>query len=338
LLSPEEALSNWGIEKNIFPCSDQGLINQTWLVNDPPEYVLQWVNPIFHHSIHDDIWAIAQHIKSKGIVFPDLIPLKNGDLCLPEKQGTWRLLEFIPGRTIHKVSTSEIAGAAGALVGKFHASLLDFEHHWIAPRRDIHNTPERMKDLEDALKNATGHPLEKEATLLGVSILKAWDNWDGSMEQPLRVCHGDLKISNLRFDSFKDVGVCLIDLDTLGPQTLSVEMGDAWRSWCNPAGESNPDAVHFNLGAFRCSAKSWLKAIPMLESWEKETLVCGIERICLELSSRFCTDSLNNSYFKEDRQKYPKVGRHNLNRARSQYKLAQSVLQHRLQCEQIIKE
>ena len=75
-----------------------------------------------------------------------------------------------------------------------------------------------------------------------------------------------------------------------------------------------------------------------LDPIEKESLAAGIERICLELSARFCADAVNNSYFKEDRQNYPEVGRHNLTRAEAQFALAQSVNQHRKQCEQIIKE
>ena len=36
-----------------------------------------------------------------------------------------------------------------------------------------------------------------------------------------------------------------LDLDTISPGDYSIEMGDAWRSWCNPAGESNPDSRTF---------------------------------------------------------------------------------------------
>ena len=210
LLTPEQALAHWNISEPISSCEDQGLINQTWLIGKPYNYVLQWVNPIFHSSIHDDIEAIIRHIKSKGGLLPSLIPLPDGRNCLPEEQGTWRMLEFIPGRTIHAIHNQEIAKAAGSLVGQFHNLLLDFEHKWIAPRRDIHNTPERMNDLRQALEQADQHPLEIPARKLGTEILDAWERWDGSLEQPHRVCHGDLKISNLRFDTHTNKGLTFL--------------------------------------------------------------------------------------------------------------------------------
>ena len=336
MLSPEKAIQHWNISGAISPSSDQGLINQTWLVSGSSNYILQWVNPIFSAKIHEDISAVVKHINANGGRLPRLIPLANGQKCLAEEDGTWRVLEFIPGTTVHTISNLNLAYSAGHLVGTFHTSLLDFDHDWIAPRRDIHNTPERMSDLLRALEQAGGHPLEREATELGEKILHAWNQWDGELQQPKRVCHGDLKISNIRFDE-QDKGVCLIDLDTLGPQSLSVEMGDAWRSWCNPAGESDPFSVRFDIDIFRASAQGWLAAVPALERIEKDLLVTGIERICLELSARFCADAVNNSYFKEDRQRYPQKGQHNLTRALSQYRLSRSAIEHRGACEKIIK-
>ena len=336
MLSPEKALHHWNVSGAITPSSDQGLINRTWLVSGSPNCILQWVNPIFSPQIHEDIFAVVDHVNASGGRLPRLIPLANGQKCLAEEDGTWRMLEFVPGKTIHAVSNLNLARSAGQLVGEFHACLLDFEHDWIAPRRDIHNTPERISDLIKALDSADDHPLQQATRELGERIVKAWEEWDGDLQQPQRVCHGDLKISNIRFDQ-EDNGVCLIDLDTLGPQALSVEMGDAWRSWCNPAGESDPSSVRFDLEVFRASAEGWLQAVPALDPIEKESLAAGIERICLELSARFCADAVNNSYFKEDRQRYPQEGRHNLIRATSQYRLARSALQHRAACEQIIK-
>jgi hypothetical protein len=338
LFTPEEALSHWNLSAPISTSDDQGLINQTWLVGSQPKYVLQWVNPIFDEKIHEDISAVIKHIRTKGTILPQLIQLPDGRNCLPDKEGTWRMLQFVPGRTLHSITNTQIAIAAGTLVGQFHEQLLDFDHEWIAPRRDIHNTPERMNDLQNALEKADGHPLEVPSRKLGGAILNAWKNWDGTLEQPLRVCHGDLKISNLRFDQITNRGVCLIDLDTLGPQMLSVEMGDAWRSWCNPSGESNPDEVYFDTDYFSQSAQSWLQQIPHLLDIEKQSLVAGIERICLELSARFCADAINNNYFKEDRVAHPIAGQHNLIKATSQYALAKQVNTNRIICEQKIKE
>src|SRR4029453_6738657 len=62
-----------------------------------------------------------------------------------------------------------------------------------------------------------------------------------------RVCHGDLKFNNVRFAGAqgpeREAALCLIDLDTVGPLALAYELGDAWRSWCNRAGEDDVHAV-----------------------------------------------------------------------------------------------
>ena len=145
-------------------------------------------------------------------------------------------------------------------------------------------------------------------------------------------------IKNLVLTGFVDIEV--IDLDTIGPSTLAVELGDAWRSWCNPAGEDNPDAVCFSIEAFSASAAGWLEGwssvgVP-ISADEKQSLVPGIERICLELSARFCTDSLKNSYFKEDLQRHPVVGTHNLIRAKSQLRLAREAKSNAESCQRIL--
>ena len=336
--SPLRALSEWSLSCPIMESPDQGLINGTWLLGDPYQYVLQWVNPIFSPLIHEDLRIVLKHLNENGCITPTLLPTSSGTTHWKEDHGCWRIWSFIEGSTIHAIPSLHIASEAGTLVGKFHKALYNLEHNFIAPQRDIHNTPLRMKDLEIALEKSTGHHLEKESMILGKAILNAWNNWEGTLEQPKRICHGDLKISNLRFDASGQHGVCLIDLDTIGPNPLSVELGDAWRSWCNKSGEDKPERAHFEIDIFEASAQSWVHEAPDLLDIEKESLVAGIERICLELSARFCADAINNSYFKENREKFPEIGRHNLIRAQSQFQLARSALAQRSACEQIIQK
>ena len=335
---PERALEEWSLSLPFVESSDQGLINGTWILGSPPKYVLQWVNPIFSPLIHKDLQIILSHLSNNGYITPTLIPTKEGHPCWEEEDGCWRIWSFIEGSTIHKIDSPKTAAIAGRLVGMFHSGLHDLDHQFIAPQRDIHNTPNRMRDLRLALEKSTGHHLEKEAVLLGEKILSDWDSWDGTLELPKRICHGDLKISNLRFNSDQSDGVCLIDLDTVGPNSFAVELGDAWRSWCNKSGEDQPENAHFDMEIFESSARSWIQHAPELLPIERETLAGGAQRICLELSARFCADAINNSYFKENREKYPTVGQHNLVRASSQYNLACSANSKRAACQRIINQ
>lgn len=330
------ALSNWAIDATAHPAEDAGLINDTFVVGDPRIAILQRVNPIFGPDIHLDIEAITAHLSKSGLMTPRLVRTKNGALCVPAEHGTWRLLTYIPGTTIHRITNLKQAATAGRLVGEFHRATASLEHTFHFTRPGAHDTVLHMTTLRDALEQADGHPLAGPARALGQQILSAWENWEGSVDLPQHICHGDLKISNIRFDDDHSSALCLLDLDTLGPQSFAVEMGDAWRSWCNPAGESEPEAATFDVEIFRASATAWLQNGPELTQAELENLVPGIERICLELAARFCADAVVNQYFKEDTSTYPGAGNHNLVRATTQFKVAQSSRNSRTETEQII--
>ena len=330
-------LDNWNISKSLRSSKHQGLINHTWLVGDPVEGVLQWVNPIFNENIHLDIEAVTSHLLSKGLQTTSLISTHNGTGYVADPNGGfWRILRYIPGQTFDTVQSTKHAFAAGKLVGEFHNAMSDFEYTWQAPYRDSHNTVQKMALLEDTLHSADGHNLEVPVRALGNQILREWAEWSGQLNLPKRSCHGDLKISNLHFKNLEQ-GICLLDLDTLGPGDYSIEMGDAWRSWCNPAGESNLEQTYFDLSLFEASANGWLTEMHSITAEEKNNLISGVERICLELSARFCADAIQNTYFKENRSLFPEIGQHNLQRARTQFKLAQSVNAQKSQAEKIIR-
>jgi hypothetical protein len=138
--------------------------------------------------------------------------------------------------------------------------------------------------------------------------------------------HLDLKFNNVLFRSAKPGGdptdaCCLIDLDTLSRMPLWVELGDAWRSWCNRRPEYEPEA-ELDPGVFEASAGAWLDAVELeLGRPELESLAHGIERLSLELCSRFAADALQEQYFGWNAERFASAGEHNLNRARGQLSL-----------------
>ncbi|MEL7060355.1 MAG: aminoglycoside phosphotransferase family protein [Acidobacteriota bacterium] len=338
--TPSEALLAWSgrafSSAEARPSRDAGLINRTYVVGDPPAAILQWVAPIFERTIHYDIEAVTARLAAQRLPTPRLVPTDAEELWLDDDEGCWRILTYIPGVTVHRAENVARARAAGSLLGRFHCALADWERDFATPPRQVHDTPQRMAELEAALAGCDGHALAARARGIGNEILAAWRSWEGDLDLPTRACHGDPKISNLRFAA-DGRGVCLVDLDTLGDLPLAVEMGDAWRSWCNPVGEDAPEHAELDLDLFAAAATGWLSEVGEIDPAEQASLVPGIERIALELAARFCTDAVLNIYFREDRERFPDLGAHNLVRARGQLRLARSCRERRVACEAILR-
>ena len=266
-------IDHWSIDPVVQTSPHQGLINHTWLIGSPTQGVLQWVNPIFNPRVHDDIDALTTHLERKGLITTKLLPNKSGQHYIADPEGGyWRILSFIPGLTFDTIQDVDHAFAAELSLVNFHNALSDFTYTWKAPFRDSHTTPGRTQQLQDALKQADGHHLEVPARELGHTIVKDWSKWQGTLELPTRATHGDLKISNLHFSRSPNnnqiQGLCLLDLDTIGKGDYSIEMGDAWRSWCNPAGESNIQDTRFDIEFFEASARGWLSTVGQLDTIE----------------------------------------------------------------------
>lgn len=317
------------------PADDGGLINETFLVGAPPRWVVQRVNhAIFKPSVHADIEAVTAHLAARGLVTPRLLRTDAGALFHVHDDGTiWRAMNFVPGRTFHKVESPALARAGGALVGRFHAAVadLDWDYHHVRP--GAHDTGAHMERLAAA---ATAHAGSlPEAHRLAERILTAWGTWEGRLDLPARHAHGDLKISNLRFSEDGREGVCLLDLDTLALHPLDVELGDAWRSWCNPVGEDSLD-TRFDLAIFEAAVQGYL-GVCTPSADERAALVTGIERICLELASRFCRDAWEDGYFGWNAKRFPNRSAHNLFRGEGQFRLAESVRAQRGAAEAIVR-
>jgi len=160
---------------------------------------------------------------------------------------------------------------------------------------------------------------------LGLEILASADALPALPALAPRVCHGDLKFNNVLFAGASPPGdaqaLCLIDLDTVGPQPLAFELGDAWRSWCNRSGEDEPEAT-LDLGVFAASLHGYRQAYGRsLSPDERRALLLGPEWISLELAARFAADALNEKYFGWNPRRFASRGAHNLVRAQGQLSL-----------------
>ena len=301
-----------------------GLIQETQLVRlaDGRRFVLQRMHPMFGPAVLDDIEAVTSHLASVGLATPRLVRTPGGELGVHASDGRlWRLLTFLDGRTYDRVLRPMLAAEGAALVARFHRAVATFEHRFAFVRAGVHDTAAHLAKLERAM--VPGDPVVDD---VAHAILAEAARLPTLPDAPTRIAHGDLKISNLLFsDDERDLGVALLDLDTMGRLTIAYELGDALRSWCNPAGEDTP-TTRLDLDVFRAAISGYAGASGgLLEAAEVAGIVPGFETVALELAARFCADAYEDRYFGWDPTHFPSRREHHRVRAAGQLRLAQLV-------------
>lgn len=326
-----------GLEHAKVSALEGGLINRTFRVEAPSgTFVLQALHAIFKPELHEDIEAVTAHLAKKGLPTPRLVRSKDGALYQKDADGiVWRVMTFVDAQSYAKLPNLTLAHEAGALVARFHRATDDLQHTFAFQRSGVHDTAAHLRKLTAALSEMKSHRHYAKIAPVGEEILRRAASLKPIDERRRRIVHGDLKVSNLLFDR-EGRGVCLCDLDTLAHMPLAHEMGDAWRSWCNPLGEDATE-TRFDLELFSASAKGYLENTRVAAE-DRDTLVAGIETITLELASRFCADALLEVYFGWNPQKYPDRSTHNLVRAQGQLSLARSVDAQRAAIERTLAE
>ncbi len=325
----EQALGAYGLRAEALEYMDHGLINRTWRVSasDGEFYALQRLSAILGPEIHRDIEAVTAHLAAKGMPTPRLLRTVGGDLYVEREDGIWRVATWLEGKFHNRLENTGQAGQAGALLARFHQALSDFDQPFASRRRPIHEPARRVAELDRALAEHPDHPLRGEADKLRRGAMDMMAGLRPMPSTPLRVTHGDPKINNMLFTP-EGEAFAMVDLDSLGRLSLPYELGDAFRSWCNPAGEDSED-TEFSLAMFEAARCSYLNTASFITGEERSCLVDATLWITLELATRFTADILNDRYFGWNPQRFASRAEHNLARARGQLKLAQSLLAQR---------
>src|SRR6185503_10867856 len=164
------------------------------------------------------------------------------------------------------------------------------KHAFVGMRVGVHDTPRHLARLEEAVAVHAGHRLIAEVRPLARAILDGAGALPPLPALPARICHGDLKFNNILFAGREPPddarAICLIDLDTVGPLSLAFELGDAWRSWCNRAGEDDVNAV-LDLEILGASLRGYIAGLGRaLSDDERRALLLGVEWVSLELAAR----------------------------------------------------
>lgn len=327
----ETALSSILTQYDIAPESitpiDIGLINRTWLVVDQlHKYILQRVNPMFTADVQHDIDSITRYLHDQGVATPRLIRTLDDKLYCQTQDQIWRMFDYLDGITVNSVENPDIALQAGSVLARFHRALLDMQYQFRNQRSGVHDTGRHLRHLRTALEARHGHARYKDIQPLAIEILETASRLPALPDTVLRKAHGDPKINNFLFDRHTGKGICLLDFDTLGNMALPLEVGDAMRSWCNPAGENSGQAF-FSIENFSAGLQGYAcGSATFITPQEWTSILPATQLIYVELAARFCADALNENYFSWDSSRFGSHSEHSQVRALSQLNAYKSLV------------
>ena len=345
-----------GTVKSVKPLGN-GLINDTYKVamneEDAPAYVLQRINNAIFKDVEllqSNIEAVTAHLRKKleekQVADIDrrvlhFIKAQTGKTYWREADDTyWRMMRFIPNAFTYETVNEKYSHAAGLAFGEFEAALVDLPQQLGETIPDFHNMELRARQLKEAVQN---NPVKRLSVVESMveelnrnmeEMCKAEQlHRDGKL--PKRICHCDTKVNNMMFDADGNI-LCVIDLDTVMPSYVFSDYGDFLRTGANFTAEDDPNLanVGFNMDIFKAFTKGYLtSAGAFLTPIEREHLPFAAKLFPFMQCVRFLTDYINGDvYYKI---KYPE---HNLDRAKNQLALFNSVCLHEEEMKNFIAE
>lgn len=325
----------------------EGNVNDTFLVRCQgmgDQFVLQRINTtVFPRPdlVMHNIITLSQHAERKrdlspnNWITPGPIPNRRTAKHWVHHDGEWwRLITYVSGATtLQTLDHPQQAEQMGRALGVFHSLLSDLPADQLADTLPgFHVTPAYLKAYHHTLERVmTSINLQQEPLLASCLdfISQREDELDvletalQQGELKTRVIHGDPKVNNIMLCATTGLAIAMVDLDTVKPGLVHYDIGDCCRSGCNRAGEetTNLESVVFDLEFCEAILRGYLtSAKGTLTPKDFDYLYAAIRLIPLELGLRFLTDHLaGNVYFKV------KQDGHNLDRARVQFKLTESI-------------
>lgn len=311
-----------------------GHINDTFKVETKRgvRFILQRINTdIFPpEPLKNTILRVTQHLTAKGIPSLEVVGYEN----------PWRLYKFLEGYTSRDVvEEPKQAYDVARAFAKFQNDCADMT----APRLDdiipkFHDTPDRMRQLDEAVK------VNYKGRLANVGPEMAFvESWRkntskivdlmASGEIPERITHNDTKINNVLVAP--DGTAVVIDLDTTMPGSALYDFGDMVRTSSAAAAEDEKDLskVYSKQEYFEQLVKGYLEGAKFLNEAEKANLAFSGRLMTFEVGIRFLAD-----YLKGDTYFHTAYEDHNLVRARTQFKMVQSMEEQAEEYEAIVKK
>ncbi len=336
-----------------------GHINDTYVVTArdgerAARYVLQRINDhVFKDpaQVMANIICVTEHIRA-GLSRADpalaqrqltVIPAKDGQGYHRDPDGGfWRLYAYVENAvTYDTIPSVTLAHEAARMFGLFQRLLRDLPPsalHETIP--GFHDTARRLRFFQqvlakDVFNRAREASAEIDFVLKNAALCDVLPHLMSTGDLPIRIAHNDAKINNVMLDAATGTGVCLIDLDTVMPGLSVYDFGDLVRTAGCPAAEDERDLskVTVDISLLDALAQGFAEETgPFLTPGEKDHLVFAGKLITFEQLIRFLTDHLaGDVYYRIHREG------HNLDRARTQMKLVQSIAEKEESMNRIMK-
>ena len=242
----------------------------------------------------------------------------------------WRTLVFVDGvRTFEAVETATQAYQAGKAFGEFQQLLVDLPGKRLMETiPHFHNTRRRFEALQQAIQVDRANRASEAKKEIAFA-LKQEKNVDvilnalAKKKIPERITHNDTKFNNVMLDVVTGKAMCVVDLDTVMPGSVLYDFGDMVRTTTSPTLEDELDLakVQMRMPMFKALARGYLESAgPFLTKGERALIAFSGKLITFTIGIRFLTDFLSgDTYFRVHRP------HHNLDRARTQFKLVESI-------------
>lgn len=294
------------------------------LITENGSFFLQKIN----ESVFADPVVLEENLRvlssvnldSTRIRMPIPYPTKRGNLFRRTiDDGVWRLSPWIEGRALsHNPDTKTIKEAVSA-IAEWAKEVNQISYSAIQPPLpNFHQLPSIWNAFCRAWDGADGdrkHRASETCSRLaeGAAVLDVYNRLTTGL--PLRIIHGDPKPDNFLID-LGPQSVAIVDLDTVMPGYLWMEIGDMVRSMGikTPEDDDNlseagiyPEKVVAILETYSRATSSWASA-EELGSFQYGPLC-----IIFEQALRFLTD-----YLQGDRYYSVNYPEHNFVRAQNQ--------------------
>lgn len=315
-----------------------GLVNKSYIVSTTTnQYLIQIINHYVFENVEglmNNIYKVTTELKRKGKVTLDIVMTTDNKTYYYDKleHKYYRMFKFLEGLKNVDLNNDLVVIEAGKTIGNFQLNLSDYDYlELIDTIKDFHNIESRVIKLIKSYNNENVEIIRKiKSREMFNHIIKRYQKFTIINDKinkgiiPIRIAHNDTKLNNIMFDK-NNIGVCLVDLDTVMPGTILFDFGDAVRSICSSTNEDdfNLDEIDLVDQRFVYLCIGYLsKTYQFITKEEVDLLVNAVGTIILECAIRFLTDYLDNDiYFKTE------YDEHNFDRASNQFKLYEKFIE-----------